>query len=120
MKYRIFTLLGLLALGAGALMQAQDYDDIYYDAKKSSNVAVKPDKSSKTVAVYGDVPDNYKVAAKSNYRVERDEDEYNRRGTFDPTYEIDINGDTILVGDTIYEEALPTPVALSVSTTRTS
>lgn len=110
MKYRILTLLGLLALGAGTFLQAQDYDDIYYDASKSSKAKtkVKVETPTKMVAVYGEVPDNYKVAAQSNYRIERDEDEYNRRGIYDPSnlnYEIDINGDTIFLGDSIYDEA---------------
>ena len=97
MKYRVFALMGMLALTAGSVM-AQDYDDIYYDASKSvsgTTKEAKVDKKSKTVVVYGDVPNEYKVAAQSNYRVERDEDEYNRRGEFEPTYEVDINGDTI-------------------------
>ena len=110
MKYRIFTLLGLLALGAGTILQAQDYDDIYYDASKSTATKSKTKvvAPAKTVAVYGEVPDTYKVTAQSNYRVERDEDEYNRRGAYDPetlNYEVDINGDTIFFGDSIYEEA---------------
>jgi len=110
MKYRIFTLVGLLALSAGSFLQAQDYDDIYYDASKSTKgTKTQVITPAKTVAVYGEVPDNYKVAAQSNYRVERDEDEYNRRGIYDPTalnYEIDINGDTIYIdNDTVYEEA---------------
>ncbi len=107
MKYRFIALIGLLALSAGAVMQAQDYDDIYYDASKSASgttQAVKATKQSKTIAVYNEIPEKYKVAANENYRVERDEDEYNRRGAYDPTYEIDINGDTIF-GDTIYEES---------------
>lgn len=104
MKYRLFTLLGLLALGAGSVIQAQDYDDIYYDAgKTSSTVKAKVEApAKKTVAVYGEIPENYKVVASSNYRIERDEDEYNRRGAYDPMnaeFEVDINGDTI------YEEA---------------
>ena len=114
MKYRIFTLLGLLALGAGSFLQAQDYDDIYYDASKSQTTTAKVVTPVKTVAVYGDVADTYKVAAKSNYRDERDVDEYNRRGAYDPSnlttanlaYEVDINGDTIYYeNDTVYEES---------------
>lgn len=111
MKYRILTMVGLLALSAGAILQAQDYDDIYYDASKSTTKTTKVVKPAKTVAVYGEVPETYKVAAQSNYRVERDEDEYNRRGAYDPAnaygsaYEIDINGDTIYLNDSIYEEA---------------
>ena len=100
MKYRILSLLGLLALTAGSLVQAQDYDDIYYDASKAKTTTkVKVEKPAKTIAVYGEVPDEYKVIAQGNYQLERDEDEYNRRGAYDPEYEIDINGDTI------YEDA---------------
>lgn len=109
MKYRFLALIGLLALSAGAVMQAQDYDDIYYDASKSAS-ATKATKQSKTVSAYGEVPERYKAVAQDNYRVERDVDEYNRRGNFEPNYqlnyEVDINGDTIYFdGDTIYEEA---------------
>ena len=106
MKYRVFALMGVLALSAGS-MWAQDYDDIYYDASKSvsgTTKETKVDKKSKTVVVYGDVSDKYKVAAKSNYRVERDEDEYNRRGAFEPTYEVDINGDTIYLDSTYVDD----------------
>lgn len=100
MKYRILSLLGLMALTAGSLVQAQDYDDIYYDASKTKTTTkVKVEKPAKTIAVYGEVPDEYKVIAQGNYQLERDEDEYNRRGAYDPEYEIDINGDTI------YEDA---------------
>ena len=111
MKYRVFAMMGMLALTAGSLL-AQDYDDIYYDASKSvsgKTKEAKVDKKSKTVVVYNDVPEKYKVAAQGNYRVERDEDEYNRRGAYEPTsepaYEVDINGDTIYIdSDTIYED----------------
>ena len=103
MKYRILTLFGLMALSAATLVQAQDYDDIYYDASSSKSTAAKTSKvakPSKTVAVYGEVPETYKVAANSNYRVERDVDEYNRRGVeYESDYELDLNGDTI------YEDA---------------
>ena len=109
-KYRILAMVGMMALATGSML-AQDYDDIYYDASKSKTVEIKSksSKQPKTVAVYGNVPEKYKVAVESNYRVERDVDEYNRRGAYDPTtvvdYEVDINGDTIFYGDTIYEEA---------------
>lgn len=95
MKYRVFALMGLLAISAGSILQAQDYDDIYYDASKSGKSTTKETKSSKTVVIYGDVPEKYKVAAQDNYRTERDEDEYNRRGDYETTYEVDLNGDTI-------------------------
>ena len=108
MKYRVFALLGLLAFSAGSLIQAQDYDDIYYDASKSESAikAKVEQQKPKTVAVYGNVPEKYKVAAKDNYRLERDVDEYNRRGNYEPDYEVDINGDTIYFnGDSIYVDA---------------
>lgn len=113
MKYRIYALMGVLALSAGAFLQAQDYDDIYYDASKSATKAkTKVVKPAKTTAVYGEVPEKYKEAVQVNYSADRDIDEYNRRGAYDPSimvqpsYEIDINGDTIYFdGDTIYEEA---------------
>ncbi len=104
MKYRILGLLGVMALTAGSL-QAQDYDDIYYDASKAqptTKTKVKVEKPAKTVAVYGDVPERYKLVVKDNYREERDVDEYNRRGAYEPKYEVDINGDTIYFdGDSV-------------------
>lgn len=107
MKYRVIALMGMLAIAAGSLIQAQDYDDIYYDASKSTTGGTKTSKTTKataerTQAVYGQVPERYSVTASSNYRVERDDDEYNRRGAYDPDsleFEVDINGDTI------YEDA---------------
>ena len=140
MKYRILGLLGVMALTAGSL-QAQDYDDIYYDASKAqptTKTKVKVEKPAKTVAVYGDVPERYKLVVKDNYREERDVDEYNRRGAYEPKYEVDINGDTIYFdGDSVmYDDdmfaswtsmatlsmrmLLPTPAASSVSTIPTS
>ena len=59
MKYRVLAFLGLMALGAGFLLQAQDYDDIYYDASKAPKpkTTIKAEKPVKTVAVYGEVPE---------------------------------------------------------------
>ena len=111
MKYRIYAFVGLLAMSAGAILQAQDYDDIYYDASKSTTkTKTKAVQPTKTVAVYGEVPERYKEAVQSNYSTDRDVDEYNRRGAYDPSnapaFEVDINGDTIYFdNDTIYEEA---------------
>ena len=102
MKYRVFTLLGLMALSAATLVEAQDYDDIYYDASSSKSTeakATKVVKPAKTIAVYGEVPEKYKVVTKENYRVERDVDEYNRRGAYEPGYEVTIDGDTIYEED---------------------
>ena len=111
MKYRILALMGLLALSS-TFLQAQDYDDIYYDASKSTTGTAKTKvvTPAKTVAVYGEVPEKYKEAVQVNYSTNRDVDEYNRRGAYDPsvapTFEVDINGDTIYFNnDTIYEEA---------------
>ena len=100
MKNFVLALIGMMAMTTGSLC-AQDYDDIYYDASKSTTKTTKVVKPAKTVAVYGEVPDSYKVASSSNYRVERDVDEYNRHGGIyeDLGYEVDINGDTI------YEDA---------------
>ena len=106
MKYRILGLLGVMALTAGSLL-AQDYDDIYYDASKAPKTTkVKVETPVKTVAVYGEVPEKYKVVVKDNYREERDVDEYNRRGAYEPQYEIDINGDTIYMDSTYVDDDL--------------
>ena len=104
MKYRILGLLGVMALTAGSLL-AQDYDDIYYDASKAPKTTkVKVETPVKTAAVYGEVPERYKVVVKDNYREERDVDEYNRRGADEPQYEIDINGDTIYMDSTFVDD----------------
>ena len=104
MKYRILGLLGVMALTAGSLL-AQDYDDIYYDASKAPKTTkVKVETPVKTVAVYGEVPEKYKVVVKDNYREERDVDEYNRRGAYEPQYEVDINGDTIYMDSTYVDD----------------
>ena len=101
MKYRVFALMGLIALATSPLVQAQDYDDIYYDASSKSKevTVVKAKAPTKTVAVYGDVPERYKAAAKGNYSLERDEDEYNRRGAYEPDYAVTLDGDTIYEED---------------------
>ena len=106
MKYRVFALMSLLALGVGSLM-AQDYDDIYYDASKAApSKSTKVVTPAKTAAVYGEVPEKYKQAAQVNYSIDRDVDEYNRRGvyepSYEPSYEVTITGDTIFYGDSIY------------------
>ena len=106
-KYRVFALLGVLALTSGSLY-AQDYDDIYYDASKSVTTETKAKtkvvKPTKTIAVYGEVPETYKVAVRDNYRVERDVDEYNRHSVYEPQYEVDINGDTIYMDSTYVDD----------------
>jgi hypothetical protein len=111
MKYRVSLLMGMLAISAGAILQAQDYDDIYYDASKSTKAkTVKVTTPAKTIQVYGEVPEKYKVAVQDNYIAERDVDEYNRRGAYDPQnyepqFEVDINGDTIYFdSDSIYDD----------------
>ena len=87
-------MMGVVALSAASLVvQAQDYDDIYYDGSSSkvepSTVAVttpsrQPVRS--TGAYAKDQPAAYKVTVQKNYQAERDVDEYNRRGLseYDP------------------------------------
>ena len=90
MKYKVLSMMGVLALSAGALVHAQDYDDIYYDGSSTTST-VKED--SKTAVVVrtprrattqllpanADVPARYKVSVEKNYKAERDVDEYKRR-----------------------------------------
>lgn len=100
--YRVITLLGLLAVTAASIVQAQDFDDIYYDASSSKTEKAKKVKvvtPTKTLEVYGQVPEVYTQAVQGNYSVDRDVDEYNRRGEYDPEYALSLDGDTI------YEEA---------------
>lgn len=80
MKLRVLTLLGVLALGAGTVIQAQDYDDIYYDGGKNTTEVKKETKKVETTRTRTEVPTQYKVTVQKNYQTDRDVDEYNRRG----------------------------------------
>ena len=80
MKLRVLTLLGVLALGAGTVIHAQDYDDIYYDGSKTTTAVKKETKRVETTKTRTEVPTRYKVTVEKNYQTERDVDEYNRRG----------------------------------------
>ncbi len=92
MKYRLLTLLGLIAL-SGVSMPAwsQDYDDVYYDAKKdnreqtiSKPAAAQVKSQPQRVVISGNQP--YKVTVQSNSSNiinGRDVDEYNRRKNYD-------------------------------------
>lgn len=80
MKLRVLTLLGVLALGAGTVIHAQDYDDIYYDGNKTATEVKKETKRVETRTTRTEVPTRYKVTVEKNYQTDRDVDEYNRRG----------------------------------------
>lgn len=80
MKLRVLTLLGVLALGAGTVIHAQDYDDIYYDGSKQTTEVKRETKRVETQTTRTEVPTRYKVTVEKNYQTERDVDEYNRRG----------------------------------------
>lgn len=82
MKLRVLTLLGLLAFTAGSMIQAQDYDDIYYDGSSSSTKVKKETKKVETRAGRAtvEVLPRYSSSATSNYQTDRDVDEYNRHG----------------------------------------
>lgn len=72
--------MGVLALCAGTVIHAQDYDDIYYDGSKSTTEVKQETKKVETTRVRTQVPTTYKVTVEKNYQTERDVDEYNRRG----------------------------------------
>jgi hypothetical protein len=97
---RILTFLGIFALGGALYAGAQDYDDIYYDASKTvKNETVKKSGSSvslteqtqpRTVSTrVGQSTVTPVTGTTSRVRVERegvrDDDEYNRRGAYDPS-----------------------------------
>ena len=85
MKFKVLSLLGVLAFSAGSVIQAQDYDDIYYDG--SSNTKVATEKRTTRVSTTAmQVPARYKVTVQKNYQVDRDVDEYNRRGDYADEY----------------------------------
>ncbi len=72
--------MGVLALCAGTVIQAQDYDDIYYDGSSKATEVKQETKKVETVKTRTQVPTSYKVTVEKNYQTDRDVDEYNRRG----------------------------------------
>ncbi len=91
MKYRLLTLLGLIAL-SGASMPAwsQDYDDVYYDAKKDNGektilkpAATQVKSQPQRVVVSGSQPYKVTIQSGSNIVNGRDVDEYNRRNGYE-------------------------------------
>ena len=90
MKYKVLSMMGVLALSAGAWVHAQDFDDIYYDGSSTTSTVKEDAKTAVVVrtprrattqllAADYDVPARYKVSVEKNYKTERDVDEYNRR-----------------------------------------
>ena len=85
--------MGVFALGASTMVvQAQDYDDIYYDGsskvktEKSEPIVASSSTTRSTSAYAKQQPTAYRVKVEKNYQAERDVDEYNRRGIseYDP------------------------------------
>lgn len=72
--------MAVLALGAGGMMHAQDWDDIYYDGSKSTTVKTEKPASTKVTA---STPATTKVTVERFYQNDRDVDEYNRRGDYE-------------------------------------
>lgn len=70
--------MGVLALCAGTVIHAQDYDDIYYDG--SASEVKQETKKVETTKTRTQLPTSYKVTVQKNYQTDRDVDEYNRRG----------------------------------------
>lgn len=93
--YRVFALFGVLAIGASAMVQAQDYDDIYYDSSKSKKPVVK----AKIVTSSTPATVSYSSSTSASYNNgDWDVDAYNRRGReFESSYE-QVN-DTTIDGD---------------------
>ncbi len=86
MKYRLLTLLGLMALSSASMPAwSQDYDDIYYDASTSGDKAAKTTvtkQQPKRVVVRSNQPYTVTIQPSSNIVNGRDVDEYNRRGNY--------------------------------------
>ena len=90
MKYRFLSVLGVLAFCASNMvLQAQDYDDIYYDgsSKVKTEKKSEPRVSQSSTTIYAQQPTKVVVKSSNNYQADRDVDEYNRRGIseYDPT-----------------------------------
>ena len=80
MKFRVLSLMGVLALCAGTVIHAQDYDDIYYSGSNTTTEVKQETKKVETAKTRTQVPTSYKVTVEKNYQTDRDVDEYNRRG----------------------------------------
>ena len=95
-KFKLFTLLGVLAIAGSTTVVAQDYDDVYYDASKEPQGTAIPMKRTRTVndrkvVVYSNAP-TYVNSNGATIVNGRDIDEYNLRGRYDTD---DIAADTI-------------------------
>lgn len=100
---KILSLLGIFALGGALYAGAQDYDDIYYDASKSTKKETVKKSSGSVSLTEQTQPTTVRagrstvapVYDNSTYEVTvtrdgvRDDDEYNRRGAYDPRYTSD-------------------------------
>lgn len=103
MKYNLFALMGALALSTTMIVQAQDYDDVYYNANTDDNGSTQQVVTRQRVNQPVIIND---VQPGSTYRVTVDRvntmdvDTYNRRGpAYDETYDYDNKVDY----DSIYE-----------------
>lgn len=90
MKYRLLTLLGLIALGSSSMLSwSQDYDDVYYDSKKDNGTkavlkpaATQVKSQPQRVVINSTQPYKVTIQRGSNIVNGRDVDEYNRRGNY--------------------------------------
>ncbi len=86
MDNRLTALLGIGLLSLGMHLQAQDYDDIYYDGsesnKKTEKVITTPVRSSRvSTTTISTTPRKYRIPAIPSSSL-RSDDEYNRRGAY--------------------------------------
>lgn len=109
MKYRFLSGIGALALASAIVIQAQDFDDIYYDGsssskvktEKKSDINVTRDGTTTTIITQKPVT-RVAVMSNKNYKADRDVDEYNRRGIseYDPTDTLSYVDDDIAFSNT--------------------
>lgn len=95
---KILALLGIFALGGALYASAQDYDDIYYDASKATKKETVKKSSGSVSLTEQTMPTTVRTGkstvttiTSTPYQVTvtkdgyRDDDEYNRRGAYDPS-----------------------------------
>ena len=94
MNYRLTALLGVGLLSLGTLVQAQDFDDIYYDGSESpkptEKVITTPVRTSQvSSATMGTTPRRYRIPVNTGSSAARSDDEYNRRGAYSRDARVD-------------------------------
>ncbi|MCQ2290207.1 MAG: hypothetical protein MJZ63_02895 [Muribaculaceae bacterium] len=87
MNNRFTAFLGVGLLSLSSLVQAQDYDDIYFDGKEApkreEKVITTPVRATQTsTTTMSTTPGRYRIPVNTGSSASRSDDEYNRRGAY--------------------------------------